>query len=426
MSITELKVNGILTHESITYLIEHCKKHNIDLINLDITNGIVINSRYEPLTKSRKMFDGKLEQLKEVLCDEDVKPTTQPITQPMQLPKTTILKPPEVTAQDITQEATHNTRIRSLEQLLGPKPPVEVTQSHPKFEVATQLKPKLITSNSIICDVKPTKHIPQTKSSQQLGVIGENEILKLFQTLRPKNETTKVSATGHLADIHMIDYEHNIKYIIEVKNKQVITKQDIDKFEKDLLEEQSRCTMSTFGIFLSIQSDHIVTKGMMEFNNNSIYLTKPYCNQTCLGLLIELIENYLQIKSNVTTTTINYNIPSNVFTLISQLREQYNNLNEEEELLKSLRDNEETNLKNTNTLLSKLHLKAEFVKFINNEFKDILPTVEIQMPSGHDRMTEYIKSHKKVKKSDLLKLFPECSTEIGSMKLKELISKYSG
>lgn len=277
-----------------------------------------------------------------------------------------------------------------------------------------------------------------TFSSYTLGKIGERDVLRIINSVRPKFETSLVSSTGHLADIHSLDHKNHIKYIFEIKYKQYITREDVAKFEKDVESIQSaeHAPTRVIGIFISLNSDTIPAIGKLSISKSKIYLTKEYFSESTLEILFRLIEAYYKLLSSTTNdnssttqkpTYIKYEIPPNVLELLIKLRAEYSSLTREMELYTSMKNNTEHNLTAIQELIGKLVLKEQFITFINNEFSDILPVLnDTLIVSEEEKMSDYIKSHSKstIKKKDLLTLFPTMKTKIGSMKLNDLIDEY--
>ena len=276
-----------------------------------------------------------------------------------------------------------------------------------------------------------------TVSSYTLGKIGEHDVLRIINSVRPKFETSLVSSTGHLADIHSLDHKNHIKYIFEIKYKQYITREDVAKFEKDVESIQSaeHAPTRVIGIFISLNSDTIPVIGKLSISKSKIYLTKEYFSESTLEILFRLIETYYKLLSttneNSSTaqkpTYVKYEIPPNVLELLIKLRAEYSSLTREMELYTSMKNNTEHNLTAIQELIGKLVLKEQFITFINNEFSDILPVLnDTLIVSEEEKMSDYIKSHSKstIKKKDLLTLFPTMKTKIGSMKLNDLIDEY--
>ena len=265
-------------------------------------------------------------------------------------------------------------------------------------------------------------------SSYSLGRIGENDVLKIIERIRPEYETKIVSSTGHLADIHSIDYNNNIKYIIEIKLKQQITKEDVNKFDRDLENaKHSETSLKIIGLFISLNSDKIPSIGSMKIFSDKIYLTRNYFSENSLDLIFRLIETYSLLIEGHEKTNVHYEISSNVLELVAKLRAEYVNLTKEMEMYLSMKNNTEQNLLCIQELIGRLVLKEQFIKFINTEFSDILPTINDDLISKQENdMRAYIQStsKKSIKKKDLLNRFPALSTKIGSMKINDLINEY--
>lgn len=265
-------------------------------------------------------------------------------------------------------------------------------------------------------------------SSYSLGRIGENDVLKIIERIRPEYETTIVSSTGHLADIHSIDYNNNIKYIIEIKLKQQITKEDVNKFDRDLENaKHSETSLKIIGLFISLNSDKIPSIGSMKIFSDKIYLTRNYFSENSLNLIFRLIETYSLLIEGHEKTNVHYEISSNVLELVAKLRAEYVNLTKEMEMYLNMKNNTEQNLLYIQELIGRLVLKEQFIKFINTEFSDILPTINDDLISKQENdMRVYIQStsKKSIKKKDLLNRFPALSTKIGSMKINDLINEY--
>ena len=265
-------------------------------------------------------------------------------------------------------------------------------------------------------------------SSYSLGRIGENDVLKIIERIRPEYETTIVSSTGHLADIHSIDYNNNIKYIIEIKLKQQITKEDVNKFDRDLENaKHSETSLKIIGLFISLNSDKIPSIGSMKIFSDKIYLTRNYFSENSLDLIFRLIETYSLLIEGHEKTNVHYEISSNVLELVAKLRAEYVNLTKEMEMYLNMKNNTEQNLLYIQELIGRLVLKEQFIKFINTEFSDILPTINDDLISKQENdMRVYIQStsKKSIKKKDLLNRFPALSTKIGSMKINDLINEY--
>lgn len=301
------------------------------------------------------------------------------------------------------------------------------------------------TTNISTLDNPITKETPQslqseitfkanTISSYEKGVIGEDSLCDLIRSVDSKLEVTKVSSTGHLADIHVIDYEYDIKYIVESKFKQSITREDLNKFIKDIELETKNQEMSSkliVGLFLSINSDSIVSIGKYKFSFDYVYLTSKYINKQTLTIIFDAIRLYktlIKDKPIETTSKVTYSIPNRVIELLIQLRSQYNTIQTERNTYFEIKSNADNILKNVQTLIHEINIREDIIKLINNEFKDIFPIIESSIQnSDEDRLREYLKKTKRhdVKKKDLLSKFPQMSTILGNMKLDDIYLKYT-
>lgn len=318
--------------------------------------------------------------------------------------------------QDLTQESTQEST-----QGLVKEPIRDLTQDFSKDE-ARDLTQDLGEND------KDNETYKLQYSSYSLGRIGENDVWEIIERIRPEYETTIVSSTGHLADIHSIDYNNNIKYIIEIKLKQQITKEDVNKFDRDLENaKHSETSLKIIGLFISLNSDKIPSIGSMKIFSDKIYLTRNYFSENSLNLIFRLIETYSLLIEGHEKTNVHYEISSNVLELVAKLRAEYVNLTKEMEMYLNMKNNTEQNLLFIQELIGRLVLKEQFIKFINTEFSDILPTINDDLISKQENdMRAYIQStsKKSIKKKDLLNRFPALSTKIGSMKINDLINEY--
>ena len=269
-----------------------------------------------------------------------------------------------------------------------------------------------------------------TLSSYGLGQRGENRVLETIKAIKPAYEIAHVSSTGHVGDIHISDKVNMIKYLIEVKDKGIITKDDIIKFENDiklLQDTNSLLYKHIFGIFISLESDLIPSIGKYKIANRQVYITKSMFSKDTMAIIFSMFESLsLLIDNNI--KKIQYNVPVKVYELISRLRIEYNNIINEEEIYKNMATNCETNLLSINRLQRNNQLKKDFIKFINDEFTDVLPVIDNSISNKEEeRLKEYIKTHKRKEllKRNLINEFPSYVTEISSMKLTDFINKYS-
>ena len=277
-----------------------------------------------------------------------------------------------------------------------------------------------------------TQIYPNQYSSYNLGRIGEQAVLAIIEKVRPAFDSNLVSATGHVADIHSIDYKNNIKYVFEIKYKLKITKEDVNKFVRDIenIQKSESLQYRVIGFFISLNSDVIPSIGNLSISRDKIYITRNYFSENMLNLIFQFVETYISIYNEIpesNTTHVKYELSSNVLELLVKLRSEYASLTKEMELYTQMKINTEQNLNSIYELMSKVTLKEQFIKFINNEFSDVLPEIKEDISSNEeDKLREYIQSHGKwtIKKRDLIKLFPSMMTKLSSMTLNDILAEY--
>ena len=358
---------------------------------------------------------------------EPAQSLTQSLTQCLakDLTQSSMQEPMQGLAKDLTQESTQESMQGLVKDIVKDNDDKVLTQDFSKDE-ARDLTQDLGEDEQV--HDKDNETYKLQYSSYSLGRIGENDVWEIIERIRPEYETTIVSSTGHLADIHSIDYNNNIKYIIEIKLKQQITKEDVNKFDRDLENaKHSETSLKIIGLFISLNSDKIPSIGSMKIFSDKIYLTRNYFSENSLNLIFRLIETYSLLIEGHEKTNVHYEISSNVLELVAKLRAEYVNLTKEMEMYLNMKNNTEQNLLCIQELIGRLVLKEQFIKFINTEFSDILPTINDDLISKQENdMRAYIQStsKKSIKKKDLLNRFPALSTKIGSMKINDLINEY--
>lgn len=283
------------------------------------------------------------------------------------------------------------------------------------------------------CKIEEESSIyPNQYSSYNLGRIGEQAVLSIIEKVRPAFDSNLVSATGHVADIHSIDYKNNIQYVFEIKYKSKITKEDVNKFIRDIenIQKSELSQYRVIGFFISLNSDVIPSIGNLSISRDKIYITRNYFSENMLNLIFQFVETYISIYNEIpesNTTHVKYELSSNVLELLVKLRSEYASLTKEMELYTQMKINTEQNLNSIYELMSKVTLKEQFIRFINNEFSDVLPEIKEDISSNEeDKLREYMQSHKKksIKKRDLIKLFPTMMTKLSSMTLNDILAEY--
>lgn len=269
-----------------------------------------------------------------------------------------------------------------------------------------------------------------TVSSYALGKIGEKEVIDMINKIRPEFETVQTGVTGHMADIHAIDHNNNIKYILEIKLKQNLTQNDITKFNKDVDKAiKDNPGFNIIGIFISLNSDKIITIGEFSIDKNKIYLSNKYFSEQILDLIFTMTNVYNNIDKNINQDNkkVDYVIPNSVYRLIANLRKEYNEIEQEREIYNKMKENNSENIKQIEILINKLFIKQQFIKFIDDEFKDIHKSINDNNKTNEEiAIVKYIQQtkQKNISKTYLLNNFPALKTELAAMSLSQIINKY--
>lgn len=266
-----------------------------------------------------------------------------------------------------------------------------------------------------------------TKTSKKLGEIGETNVMQLFSSVNKKYDIKLISGTGHCGDISVYDSTRNITYMIEVKNKQNIDKNDIDKFISDINNTDNKLT-TYFGLFISLNTNTIPYKGDFCIENNTIYLSKNYINIENLKIicnnLIPLILNKEKTKNTI--IKYEYDIDKDKLDLILNVKQQYyDSMNIvkiiDEEIDKNL--SSKNNLEKIKKLMFDYMLKLED---INNTLKLDSKEVDNVRNEVLERFKNYMKNtpKKKITKTYLLEEFSLIKDIIQESTIKELRLKY--
>lgn len=276
------------------------------------------------------------------------------------------------------------------------------------------------------------------ESSQRIGELGEADVLKTIQQIKPNYETSLVSSNGHRGDIQSIDHIHKIRWCIEVKCKQNITKEDVDKFERDVItiedEEEKSTQYNVYGLFVSITSKTVPVYGKFAvIGTNKISLSKDYYTKEVLETIFSFIERYgnnqQQLIINSNTQTINYEFSPETLSLLTQLKIEYQNAMHETEIYNSLESNANQNLTYILQLkrsqLARLQLLKWFNSTIPLEAKNEISQSTIN--NEREQMIEYIKQTpiKQIRRKDLEERFPSQKVELSKFKtIKDIVKAY--
>ena len=263
-------------------------------------------------------------------------------------------------------------------------------------------------------------NIYEEKASHTLGDEGEQLVFKQLQRLFPTFETRLVSSIAHVADIHLID--ENRCFVFEIKNKSSVSNDDLVKFDSDLATLRSKNDMQYIGVFISLRSP-IVKFGKCFIANDRCYLAQEYANDECLKLVIDMYRNIIcKTRSYELVETKKFEIPANVYTLISRLRAEYSTLNSNRDYYTQQLEFNRKSSGLMNELLARVDVQLHFIDFINKEFAE-LPTVDVPVNEDEERLKEYLKTNRKPLKRELLIQFPSL-TCIRNMSMKEIKERY--
>lgn len=266
-----------------------------------------------------------------------------------------------------------------------------------------------------------------TYSSYALGKMGEGEIFEMLRKTFPRFETILTNDVAHSGDIQMHDPINDVTYLIEVKNKQSLTSNDISKFEDDI-SRLKQSTPRTIGVFLSLNSP-IPKYGEMAVDLNHIYLSRNYVSPECIELAIDMFGKLLSPSieggNNQPEKEVQYEIPKNVYTLVGQLQLQYYSLQRDKEDCELQIDQNGKSTQRMITMLARIQLKLEFITMLNREFKTVTKQQDVNMLDIEEtKLRKYIELHSHPKKKDLIDNFPLLATRLQALTLKNILMKY--
>jgi energy-coupling factor transporter ATP-binding protein EcfA2 len=405
-------------------------KQSMDIKVLPIKVLHVVREVVRKFT-SEKMVRPTPVDLPNVTTPVDLPNVTTPVdlpnvTTPVDLPKDVIerVDPPNVTTPvDLPKDV--------IERVDPPN--VTTPVDLPNVTTPVDPQPPKQTSGLSKTDIDTLDQQPTSFSNKQLGKMGEDYVANLIRTVKPEYEVIMVSSTGHVGDIHVIDHNNSIKYMFEVKFKQVITKQDVIKFENDLLNLKTDKSVKIIGVFISTSSATIISIGELSVTSERIYLTQKYCNEESMRLLFNLFETYIGksqplLPQNQQNQIVKYEVSKNTYTLLAQIQSEYSSINAEREIYNSMLAQTTSISNSIASLHARINIREQFFNYINNEFKDVLPhvkqTIEV---SDEDKLRHFIKVTPKTKvtKKELLARFPSLVSTLSSMKIDDIKTKYS-
>lgn len=99
------------------------------------------------------------------------------------------------------------------------------------------------------------------------GMTGENVIIRFLKERFPKHDVVHTGKIAHEGDIHFINTITQTLLVVESKYKQNITRDDVDKFCRDVgcVVEKSGTLTCVGGVFVSLLTRNIPSKGDVCF-----------------------------------------------------------------------------------------------------------------------------------------------------------------
>lgn len=260
--------------------------------------------------------------------------------------------------------------------------------------------------------------------SRNLGIDGELVMLDRLKELFPKFEVKLVSDISHSCDIHMISDIHKFIFAFEIKNKLSVTNEDVSKFENDLRYLSNHFNeYRIIGIFISLHSN-IPKYGKFFIDTSLCYLSKEFTSDSCIQLIVK---SYLTVHSSKVESPrqkIQYEIPRNVFTLLSELKFQYSLNNSNIEIYRKQIEINKQSTSSMYELIARTEVQRNLINFINKEFEEIdnPDTSQNKQIADEQKLKEYLrnKTRKSIKKSELKELFPF----ISSLTLVQIWERY--
>lgn len=274
-------------------------------------------------------------------------------------------------------------------------------------------------------DQVPSKP-PLTYASTHLGVMGESNVTDRLTKLFPKMLIEHVSSTPHVGDIHMSDLKRNIKFMIEVKNKTSLTKEDIDKFESDLTNVTEKTDLRVIGVFLSLRST-IPRFGSCVIQHDRCYLAQSYTSDEALTMIVDVYRSLFH-PIETTTEKVEYVVPDNVKELLFRLKNEHQSLASMRSMIEQQLQFNVTSSENMRNLLMKLDLQKQLIMFIDRSFGEIIDEDvrhEVVVANDEEQLREYINSTpvKQIRKAYITEHFSTVNG-LNRMKLADIITRY--
>ena len=273
-------------------------------------------------------------------------------------------------------------------------------------------------------DQVPTKP-PLTYASTHLGVMGESDVTDRLMKLFPKMVVERVSATPHVGDIHLTDIKRSMMFMVEVKNKTILTKENIDKFESDLSNVDEKTDLRVIGVFLSLKST-IPRFGTCVIQHDRCYLAQSYTSDEALTMIVDVYRSLFK-PIETTVEKVEYIVPDNVKELLFRLKNEHQSLASMKTLIEQQLQFNTTSSDNMRSMLMKIELQRQLIMFIDQAFGDVIndDVRHDVVANDEDQLRDYINSTpvKQIRKAYITEHF-NTVPGLNRMKLADIIEKY--
>lgn len=230
-------------------------------------------------------------------------------------------------------------------------------------------------------------------------------------------EIVNKASIAHYADIHVTDHINKNIFIFELKNKASVSKQDIDKFTKDLMGFDSG-NYKKIGIFISAVSSIPIygevgfseSKGWKEF-----YLSGKYIKKEVFDILF----CHINYNSNIEGSKELIDFTPELSENLADLKQEYENIVEEVETINEIEKSNKIIIQKTALLRAQSYRRELFIKKI---FKSLdLDLKNINTSLNMSPLFETVNTNRGITKKDLLEKFPSYKFYINSKTKNDIL-----
>jgi hypothetical protein len=280
----------------------------------------------------------------------------------------------------------------------------------------------------------------QTCDNATKGAKGENRVQEIAKEYYKNCSIQDTSGTPHSGDLLLTLQNIDLRCLIEVKNKKIITEVDINKFIYDISECKNNINCA---LFISLISDNIPGKGnfYVEIRNNMpviyIYLFDP----SSIKFAIETLA-FLNLKFSQTTST-ELNRQELTSDTIDLIYSEYTTLQQESSRIDFIIKNVEKQLhqlklskKNLNNRVEKIsgyynrhiRMKPDTQEVIEvNAVVEAVVSVEVNAKYTDEdivKIKDWINEKKTIPKKDQIRTIINCSTTEIQKRGTRVLHKY--